>query len=230
MPPKDDEKDLDELEELEDEETPEDTDDNDITEEDDEPTPKDKNWEKSYKGLQKSSAKKIAALKGEVEKLTKSIDSLTEQVEGKETDNKVLVRELVKAKETLEEATANLESANEEKAVLDAKVARRDLVAKKHPALGPLQQFIPEGESIEDFEKNVQEFEESLKNYTDNFVEGKLEGASPPPPEEEETVTDSEEDRLWETIRRTAGSSNPDDVKEYNKANEKWLKIQAAKT
>lgn len=187
-----------------------------------------KDWEKSYKGLQSASTKKQEELQAKIDNLEETINSLTEQVETQKTDKDVLANQLIKAKEDLKETQEGLETVNKEKAKLDAKVERSDLIAKKYPNLSPLKDFIPEGSNLEEFEQNAETFKEALGVYTNNFVAETVEGASPVPPERtSEEFSETEEDRLWSVIVQTSGISGKET--EYNDAYEKWLKIQRAK-
>lgn len=226
MSTKDDEKDLEEknLDEDQLEEDLSSTDDNDASE-DGKPTSTD--WEKSYKGLQTSAAKKQQAAEEQIKRLQAKVEELTEGLEGGKTNETVLVRQLDETKKLLEEAQKNLDVAQTEKASLDNLVKRNDLIAQKFPKLSPFQNFIPEGTDLEEFEKNAEAFQASLGVYTENFLSGQVEGASPPPPSGEEKIDESEEERLWNIVSSTAGISGKE--AEYDKAYAAWLDIQNAK-
>lgn len=218
---KDSEKDLETSEE-----EIENTDDNDIIEEE-KPTHDQTDWEKSYKGLQKAAAKKQEDLENQVSDLNARIEELVEKSESGETDKQVLIKQLDKAKTDLEELKTNLSDATEEKNRLDNTLKRREVIGKKFPTLAPLQEYIPEGKDLEEYEQNAEQFASAMEVYTKNFLSADFEGASPQPKEDTEKVDTSKEDQLWSIIRTTAGVAGQED--KYQKAYADWMAIQEAK-
>jgi hypothetical protein len=188
-------------------------------------TPKGYVTEESYQGLQRVVAKKDK----ELDDLKASKELLNTQLEELKTTSAASAQSKGDLEAKLKEAEDKLSSLETDRNGLNRQLKQQEIIMQEFPDLAPLAGFIPSSEDEDSFRTNAQNFKEALGNFVQKGVKKTLEGATPPQSPPSDGFADTEEERLWDTVYRTAGSLKPEDVKEYNEANTRLQEILAAK-
>jgi chromosome segregation ATPase len=178
----------------------------------------DRDWEASYKGLQRASERKIKGLEEQLEKANSNLAATTDMLETAKLDGSALderQKEAEQAKTKLEDDIHNLEA---ERDKLQKQLDQQNVVMNEFPHLAPVAKFIPAADDEEGFRKGAEELSKALNSMIDQGVETSLSGSSPTFEEgEDEELESSEElEQAWATVYEFAG--NPEKQEEYDAA------------
>jgi chromosome segregation ATPase len=177
----------------------------------------DRDWQASYKGLQKVVSRKEKA----AESLKKKYDKLSEQHESQKAKSGAADTAQSDLEKQLKEAKTELDTLTSERDKLNNQLSQTNLVMEKFPEIAPLAQYIPTADTIEDFEKNAKKFAEDVGAQIETGVDKKLEGASPgAPPGEEGLDTENEKDKLWDELNELG--RDPEKNAEYEAKFKEW--------
>ncbi len=177
----------------------------------------DRDWEASYKGLQKVVSRKEKA----AQSLKAKYDKLSEQHEAQKTKSGAADTATSDLEKQLKEAKTELDDLTSERDKLNNQLSQTNLVMEKFPEIAPLAQYIPTADTIEDFEKNAKKFAEDVGAQIETGVDKKLEGASPDaPPGEEGLDTENEKDKLWDELNELG--RDPEKNTEYEAKFKEW--------
>lgn len=180
----------------------------------------DRDWKASYEGLQKVVGRKdreAATLRKKLEKQTEDFEDQKATSSTAATSQKDLEKQLKETKDQL----GDLETERDQ---LNNQLSQSTLVMEKFPEIAKLAQYIPPGDTAEDFEANAKKFAEDVGLHVEAGVDKKLEGASPPaPPGEEGIVTQNELDTLYDELSELG--KDPAKNAEYEKKFAEWEKL-----
>lgn len=180
----------------------------------------DRDWKASYLGLQKVVGRKDK----EAAILKKKLDKQTEEVEDQKAKSGVANTAQTDLEKQLKETQDELSDLETERDQLNNQLSQSTLVMEKFPEIAKLAQYIPTGDTPEDFEANAKKFSEDVAAAVEAGVDKKLEGASPPaPPGEEGTATQNELDKLWDELNELG--KDPTKSAEYETKFAEWEKL-----
>lgn len=180
-------------------------------------------WEARYKGLQTSSDRRISELTNLNQALQSKYDTLAAQFE----DAQRQLGEVSTAKSTLEtthsELRGQLEQATAERERLKKTQDQQSLLLRNYPQIAPFLSFIPTADSDEKYLENAKAFAETMQSFVSTGVTATLQNAVPPAPPPKNPVPPQEDegDRLYREAVALAG--DPDKVREYEGAMQKWI-------
>jgi DNA repair exonuclease SbcCD ATPase subunit len=181
-------------------------------------------WKVSYQGLQKVVSKKDTT----ITKLSSQIEDLSTQLEALKNESGTTAKAKADAENALQAARTSLEEITSERDTLQSQLDRQKLINDEFSELGPMAKYVPEGETLEEFQANAKAFLEDLNSRTSTQVQQTLAGSSPDTPagEGDDIVFDQNEaDRLWDLVEQTAGVVGKE--KEFNEANAALQKLMA---
>lgn len=182
------------------------------------PSPKssDPDFEKKYKGLQSASEKQRRKLADDLEAEQDKVTALTKQLAEAGGNTDLLTAETEAKTKELEEAQTQLTTITGEKKAVEDQLERQEVIATEFPGLTGLGDYIPTGDSIDDFKVNAKKFEEKMGSRVDDAVSEKLKGATPPAPTGDDEVTSTEQDKAYNKVVALAGVAGKED--EYSAA------------
>ncbi len=202
------------------------TDDNSQQSDDDAGDDDDRDWEASYKGLQRASEKKRNELESQLAKAKTNLESTTTELEEAKSDSGSLETKQKEAAEAKEKLENEVQTLQDEHGALEKKIKQQTIVMSEFPHLAPVAKFIPIANDEEGYRKGAEELSTAINTMIDDGVKTSLDGSSATfktGEEEEITDSDNELDEAWDTVYATAG--NPEKLEEYNKA---FAKIREA--
>lgn len=177
-------------------------------------------WKASYKGLQKTVAKKDK----ERDELQDKYDDLSAQFEELKSNSSKSQETLGELEKQLKETKDSLDSLSDERDNFKSQLERQTLIMTEFPNLAPLAKYIPESADEEEFRKNAKEFADALENNVKAGIKETLAGSGVKQPTDTEEFTSQDEvDAAYE--RAVALAGDPAKAKEYEEANQEYIKL-----
>lgn len=168
------------------------------------PEPSD-DFEKKYKGLQSASEKQRQKLADNLEVEQDKVTELTKQLAEAGGSAELLTAEKEAKTKELDEAQAQLATITDEKKAVEDQLERQEVIASDFPSLTGLGDYIPKGDTIEDFKANAEKFKEKMGSRVDDAVDEKLKGATPQVPTGDDEVSSTEKDKAYNKVSSLAG-------------------------
>jgi len=173
-----------------------------------------------YLGLQRI----VTEREKQIAQLTEQLAQVSAELEQEKLENnssKTLKTDLAKSVEELNKKITVLES---EKTKSESKAERLELLATKYPHLLKMSKYIPQAETLEDYEKEVEEFAKTINAEASQLSDEHLSGSGIPSSSRTTVTKEQELENMWNQLEALAGQ--PGKEAEYNKLYSAWLDAQ----
>ena len=186
----------------------------------------DTDWKKAYKGLQRNYDKIVA----DSANLQTENDTLNAQVQEQKQANRALTTEKDQITTKNVEATETISGLEAQVNTSKAQSERSNLIMGEFIDLAKFEAkgLLPEAQTTEDMRAKFTSFREALGTTAQELTDEKLKGigtgsVDPLTPEP------LNEDQLYSQMMALAGSKDPEQRREYDALNRKWMELQEAK-
>jgi TolA-binding protein len=186
---------------------------------------KGQDYESAYKGLQRKYDKLFnehTQMESQIIDLNETIEGLKQQVKTANTEKDQIASKHVETSEKLQGLEAQIN-------ISQATIERQKLIMSDYQDLAPFEAkgLLPQAQTEEEMRTVFDSFRETLGNQVESKTDEKIKGVGPGKTEPAEPKP-LDADQLYNRMTALAGTNDPEERREWQQLNQKWMELNEA--